>query len=39
MFEAIINLGDFDTLENTYTMSDFFEEKRISRFKISGFKS
>ena len=39
MFEAIINLGDFATLENTYTMSDLFEEKetRHTDCKISGF--
>ena len=39
MFEAIINLGDFATLENTYTMSDLFEEKETGYqdCKISGF--
>ena len=39
MFEAVINLGDFSTLENTYTMSDFYEEKETGYqdYKISGF--
>ena len=39
MFEAIINLGDFATLENTYTMSDLFEEKETGyqECKVKGF--
>ena len=39
MFESIINLGDFATLENTYTMSDLFEEKETgyTDCKIPGF--
>ena len=37
MFGAIVNLGDFATLENTYTMSDLFEETGYQECKISGF--
>ena len=39
MFESIVNLNDFATLENTYTMSDLFEEKETGYqdCKISGF--
>ena len=39
MFESIINLGDFATIENTYTMSDLFEEKETGyqECKVKGF--
>ena len=37
MFEAIVNLGDFATLENTYTMSDLFVETGYQECKVKGF--
>jgi hypothetical protein len=39
MFEAIINLNDFTTLENTYEASDFYEKKETGyqECKVKGF--